>query len=37
MVVAKNLTWLWWVLPWYTVTALFVGAVGVREWRRRMH
>ena len=35
MLVAKNITWLWWVLPTYAVTAVFIGVVGVREWRRR--
>jgi cytochrome c-type biogenesis protein CcmH/NrfF len=31
----QSLTWLWWLLPTYAVTAAFVAVVGLRELRRR--
>jgi hypothetical protein len=35
MLVAKNLTWLWWLITTYAVTAAFLVVAGLREWRRR--
>jgi hypothetical protein len=35
VVVMQSLTWLWWLLPTYAVTAAFLAGAGLRELRRR--